>query len=304
VSRSAETFALPQRRRVSGIGFGSMRALRRGSGSDVAGSRPYVPGDDLRTIDRHASARLSSALDRDEWVVRQTYAEEAARVVVVADRRPSMRLFPPGLPWLSKPRALRTVTELVERSAAAAACVTGYLAAAGADEVEWLQPGRASAEAVADAAAGGDFTGPRTSLDHALEFLALHARLPAGSFVFLVSDFLEGPSADAFGDALARRWQLVPVVVQDPVWERSFPDVAGTVLPLADPATGRVRAVRLRTREVRAKREEHELRFTTLLDRLESFGLDPVVLPSHEPEPVLEAFKDWSERCAGTGGRL
>jgi uncharacterized protein (DUF58 family) len=69
------TFSLPQRRRVAGVGLGGMRSVRRGAGSDVAGSRPYLPGDDLRMIDRHASARLSSAHARDEWIVRQTYAD-------------------------------------------------------------------------------------------------------------------------------------------------------------------------------------------------------------------------------------
>ena len=38
-----------------------MHSARRGMGSDVAGSRPYLPGDDVDTIDWGASARLSSA---------------------------------------------------------------------------------------------------------------------------------------------------------------------------------------------------------------------------------------------------
>ena len=43
----------------SGLAFGAMHGGRRGSGSDVAGSRPYVPGDDPDTIDWAASARAS-----------------------------------------------------------------------------------------------------------------------------------------------------------------------------------------------------------------------------------------------------
>lgn len=301
---SAETFALPQRRRVAGLAFGSMRSIRRGSGSDVAGSRPYLPGDDIRTIDRAASARLSSAHARDEWVVRQTYADEAARVVVVADRRPSMGLFPDGLPWLRKPLALAAVVDVVSRSAAAAACVTGWLAAGDSAEPEWLPPGRSSAEALAAAARADRFDAPEDTLDRALDHLALRARLPTGSFVFLVSDFLAFPDADVLGEALARRWEVVPVVVQDPVWERSFPDVAGVLLPLADPATGSVRPVRLTKGEVRGLREAHELRWAETLDRLESFDLDPVVVDSHDPARVLAAFQAWADRGAGVGGRL
>lgn len=304
MARSGETFALPQRRRVAGLGFGSMRSLRRGSGTDVAGSRPYVAGDDMRTIDRAASARLSSARSRDEWVVRQTYADEAARVVVVVDRRPSMGLFPVGLPWLCKPRAIAVAADLVYRSAGAATCVTGYLEPGDGEEPLWLVPGRASAAEVGAAARGTRFAAAADSLDRALDFLSVRARLPTGSFVFVVSDFLRPPADDAIGTALARRWQLVPVVVQDPTWERSFPDVAGVVLQVADPETGHVTAVRLSRSEVRARREANELRFAGTLDRLESLDLDPVVVGSHEPAAVLEAFQAWSDRSTGVGGRL
>ena len=41
------TFPLIPRRRVIGLAFGGVRSVRRGSGSDVAGSRQYVPGDNL-----------------------------------------------------------------------------------------------------------------------------------------------------------------------------------------------------------------------------------------------------------------
>ncbi|MBV8258888.1 MAG: DUF58 domain-containing protein [Actinobacteria bacterium] len=298
------TFPLPERRRVSGLSFGGMRSVRRGSGSDVAGSRPYQPGDDVRTIDRHASARLSSAHGRDEFVVRQTFADEAARVVVVLDRRPSMALFPGELPWLHKPAALAAIASLIRRSASEALCVTGHLELDGAGDATWLVPGRASAEQLEEAAAGTRFDAAEDVLDHALAHLAAQARLPSGSFVFLVSDFLAPPADDAIGDALARRWQLVPVVVQDPVWERSFPEVSGAVLPVRDPVTGRVRAVRLSRKESRARREAHEQRWAETLGRFELFDLDPVVVDSHRPEEILESFMEWADRAGGVGGRL
>ena len=75
------------RRRLSGTPFGERPSTRRGRGSDVAGTRPYVPGDPVSTIDWFASARLSSARGEDEFVVRQLYAEEAPRVIVVSDTR-------------------------------------------------------------------------------------------------------------------------------------------------------------------------------------------------------------------------
>src|SRR5438132_157067 len=81
----AGVFPLYPRRRVRGRPFGSMPSSRRGGCFDPVSSRPYRPGDDLRRIDRHASARLSAARDSDELVVREHYAEEAARVVPVVD---------------------------------------------------------------------------------------------------------------------------------------------------------------------------------------------------------------------------
>ena len=101
------TFPLVPRRRVIGLSFGTMRSLRRGSGTDVAGSRPYRPGDDMDAIDWAASARLSTREGSDEFVVRERFAEEAPRVVIVCDRRPEMAFFAPPLPWLDKPQAMR-----------------------------------------------------------------------------------------------------------------------------------------------------------------------------------------------------
>ena len=63
--QATDVFPLVPRRRLVGLSFGGMHSARRGSGSDVAGSRPYQPGDDIRAIDWGASARLSSARAAD-----------------------------------------------------------------------------------------------------------------------------------------------------------------------------------------------------------------------------------------------
>jgi len=102
-----------------------MKSLRRGSGTDVAGSRPYRPGDDMDSIDWAASARLSTARGADEFVVRERFAEEAPKIVIVCDRRPEMACYGPPLPWLDKPKAMRTVVELVLASAGVAGGFVG-----------------------------------------------------------------------------------------------------------------------------------------------------------------------------------
>src|SRR5919197_4689791 len=132
-------FPLTPRRRLIGLSFGGMRSVRRGAGSDIAGSRPYRPGDDMDTIDWAASARLSSAHATDEFIVRERFAEEAPRVVIVADRRPEMSLFPDWLPWLSKPEAVRTATLMIADSTTAVRGLGGYLDLAEGD-IFWRPP--------------------------------------------------------------------------------------------------------------------------------------------------------------------
>src|SRR5262245_56617894 len=103
---AAAVFPLVPRRRVVGLAFGGIRTARRGNGSDIAGSRRYVPGDDVAWIDWAASARLSAAHDSDDFIVLELFADEAPRVIMVADHRSSMGIRPSPLRQLDKPEAL------------------------------------------------------------------------------------------------------------------------------------------------------------------------------------------------------
>src|SRR5262249_21020980 len=119
--------------------------------------------------------------------------------------------------------------------------------------------------------------------------------LPPGSFVFICSDFVRPPRPEAWLRALGFRWDLVPVVLQDPVWEQSFPPVGGLVVPFADPARGRVRKVRLSRGEAEVRREANETRLERLLAEFRSLGLDTVVVGDSSPEAVLVQFTTWAE---------
>jgi uncharacterized protein (DUF58 family) len=253
----AGVFPLRPRRRVRGRSFGSMPASRRGGCFDPVSSRPYRPGDDLRRIDRHASARLSAAHDSDELVVREHYAEEAAKVVLLVDPAPTMALFPEPLPWLHKPAAVESAAKLIEASAYRARCPVERLAAGAA----------AASEPAA----------------------------PRGTFVFVISDFLDPPTDDVWLAALDRGLDVIPVVVQDPIWEQSFPEVDGAVLPVVDPVDGRLRRVRLRRREAAERRAANEARLAALVEGLERLGLEPVLLGTADEECVLEGFLRWAD---------
>ena len=289
-------FPLIPRRRVLGLAFGGLHSVRRGHGSDVAASRPYRPGDDVGKIDWSASARLSLARGTDEFIVRETFAEEAPRVVVLADRRPPMSLFGEEWPWLQKPTAVREAVRLIGNSAVAARGLLGYFDEG--EDVPFWHPPRSEGE-LGRLDLERPFGAPEDTLVRGLRYLIEQRRdLPAGTFVFVLSDFLVAPARDDWLWALERRWEIVPVVIQDPVWEQSFPDVAGAVVPF-----GEAGLVRLSASEVVERRESNEERRRRLLYELRALDLDPVLLSSHEPRDVLFSFLSWADQRLFARGR-
>ncbi len=298
------TFPLVPRRRLIGLAFGSVRSARRGTGSDVASSRPYQPGDDVDAIDWAASAKLSAARGTDEFIVRERYSDEAPRVVILCDRRPAMELYPPGLPWLSKPTAMLEAGSMIADSAAKARGLIGYLDYAsggdgnGAGPPFWRPPhGQTDFWLVKESHLLFPlYLAPEDNLERAFAFLApLRRSLPAGTFVFVLSDFLNQPSPETWSTILELPWEVVPVVIQDPVWEQSFPDVSSVVVPLSEPGSGRLRLVRLSRREARERRAANEERTRETIAELEALGLEPIVLTTADRDEIFTKFLEWVE---------
>ena len=290
----AGTFPLIPRRRVIGLAFGGIRSVRRGSGSDVAGSRQYVPGDNLAWIDWAASARLSAVRDNDEFIVHEFFADEAPHVVMVADRRPSMGIRPSPLRRLDKPEALLESLRLIRESARVTRSLTAYLDHADG-ETTWRPP-RSERFAPQGTLEGRPFEAPADTVSRSLEHLRQHRReLPTQTFVFVLSDFLVPPDGRAWQQTLEQRWELVPVVIQDPVWEQSFPDVGALTVPYSDPDSGAVVPVYLTHAEAERLRDEHEERQAELLSFFRAFGTEPVVIDSHDPGEILGSFLRWAD---------
>ena len=292
------TFPLVPRRRLTGLPFGDRPSRRRGPGSDIIGARDYQRGDPVSSIDWRASARLSAASGQDHFIVREHAADETPRVVIVCDRRPAMGLFDESLPWLSKPAALLAAATAIAMSAAAAHTDVGLIDYAGLDERGgepfWLAPTHVDGVYVTNEREGPStpFDAPENGLETALLFLGrLRSTLPTGSFVFLLSDFLVAPPYEALLLAVGRGWDVVPVVIQDPVWEQSFPAVGS----VADPGRSGIRLVRLSRREAAARRMRNDDRLRGLLEELTGVGADPILLGTSDQHEVDQAFIGWAE---------
>ena len=309
MSDSELTFPLVTRRRLVGLAFGSLQSARRMTGTDVAGSRPYHPGDDMRTIDWNASAKLSAARSSDEFLVREHYAEEAPRVVLVCDRRPEMELFPEELPWLSKPTVMREAGRLIVDSAQRARGLIGYLDyAEGGVEPFWRPPHSQQDfwRTKESHLPHPSFRAPSDNVTHAIHHLIDARRaLPAGTFVFLLSDFIQPLDEEAWAEVVEMPWDVVPVVIQDPVWEQSFPPVGSVVVPVLEPTTGKLKLLRLSRREAAARRRRNEERIESLLNRFTAYGLEPILLSSADADEIFRGFLSWAEaRMYGLGVRL
>ena len=268
----------------------------------MSGSRPYEPGDPVSTIDWFASARLSSATGQDEFVVRDRAADEAPRVAIVCDRRPAMGIYDDPLPWLSKPLALAEVASAIAGSAAAAHCDIASIDFAGADAREgepyWLPPGRRDQVGliVERQAESTGFDAPEDNVSRSLQFLTRRrSDLPSGSFVFVLSDFLAPVPVETWLQLQPNGWDVVPVVIQDPTWEQSFPSVASVLVPLVDPVDGRAYSVRMTPRDVERRRDANERRHRELLELFASLGFDPVSIGSSSTDEIDRAFLEWAE---------
>jgi uncharacterized protein (DUF58 family) len=294
--RRVRPFALVARRRFSGVHAGDQRSPDRGEGDEVVGSRPYRPGDRIGRIDWAASARLSSARGADEFVVREFFADRAPRVVLVCDRRPSLGLYGESFPWLDKTAAIAGIVGVVAASVRAA---RGDLAYADATEsgTFWVPPGRARVvRALVDRISVPAAAPPR-SLERSLELLVRRrSALPAGTFVFVLSDFLEPPAARVWVRLRSLRFDVTPVVVEDPVWEQSFPRLGGVVLPVVDATLRGRRDVWVGRKDAERMALANEQRLQATLGDFRRLGLDPIVVGTQEGPELERLFHAWADR--------
>lgn len=203
---------------AEGIWAGSHRSPRKGSGIEFGGHRDYVPGDDLRWLDRHALMR------HGKLMVRQFETETDRTLVLLLDASRSMAYASKRAP----------AAKLAFAALLAAALSKLALAAGDPVGVDWLggdenrpqkpSAGRDTFDRIVDLL---EATTPGPGPDEVTVGRAL-ARISRvatrGSIIVLFSDLLDLPDtvAEAFSALATHDRTLVAVRVLDPV-EAEFP---------------------------------------------------------------------------------
>jgi len=228
-------------RMVSDVLAGQYRSAFKGRGMEFEEVRPYMFGDDVRSIDWNVSARAG------EPHVKVFREERELTVRLAVD--------------LSRSLAMGTRSELKRELVAEIAATLAFSAIRSndrvgmllfTDRIEAIVPPKKGARhvlrIVRDLLA---FTPQGRGTDIARALDELNASLSKRTVVCVISDFLAPAQAKPWEGALARlrrRHDVIPIIVTD-ARERELPDVG--IIDLEDLETGEVRAYDSSSRWVR-----------------------------------------------------
>jgi uncharacterized protein (DUF58 family) len=211
---------LRSREVAEGLYAGIHRSSLRGAGVEFGGYREYVPGDDLRWLDRR------SLLRHDRWVIRQFETETDRAVSLVLDASESMTYRGPRAPAAKIAYAAVVAAALARVALAngdpvsltfvAGTHTAPVRRASGGDQFERVVAALESAEP------GGDAYAEPDVLDRAIQAVARSTR--RGAIVVVLSDLLDWPDSAVDGVATLGAGGRVLVVVRvlDPA-EADFP---------------------------------------------------------------------------------
>jgi uncharacterized protein (DUF58 family) len=195
---------------AEGVWVGAHRSRRRGSGVEYGGQRPYVPGDDLRFLDRR------SLLKHDRLMVREFETDTDRSLWLCVDASASMAYRGREAPGAKLAYAALLAAALT-RVAVATRDPVGLAWLAGR-EPRPVRPsfGEAAFERVVSslevAAPGGQLCDSLEELERATRTLAQRAR--RGSMIVVLSDLLDLPEGAMGAVAALGASSRVLVVVQ------------------------------------------------------------------------------------------
>ena len=250
---------------------GDYHSTFKGQGVEFDEVRPYVPGDDVRTIDWNVTARTGQPF------IKRFSEERELTVLFLVDISGSQTY---GSVSRSKAELAAEVTALLALTAIKNQDKIGLIIFS--DKIVKYIPPRKGRQPVMrivrEVLAAEDEATGRTDLAGAIRFL--NGVQKRKCVVFLVSDFQDA-GYEKLLRVVARRHDVVCVSVSDPA-ERQLPDAG--LAELEDPETGELVLVDTSDRSVRAafaeKAAEEE---ATLLRFFNRSGIDHVELSTDKP---------------------
>jgi uncharacterized protein (DUF58 family) len=307
LARAARLLTLRSRREASGLFAGNYASAFRGGGLEFEESRPYVPGDDVSTIDWNAAARTG------ELFVKRFREERNQTLLFGLDVSASMGF---GSAGRSKAATAAHALALVASAAARAGDRTGLVAFDAGVRGE-VAPGRGGAHGLRVIRAAVAWAGaPRgaTRLEGAVRALLVHARRRC--VIFLLSDFrdpdlLPAPSGAARGRApvaeaparlggalaeLARRHDVIAAPLVDPA-DEELPEL-GSLLVSDPERPASVRLLRTGSASLRRRyREAARAARARLARELRRSGVECVWLRT-DRSPLHALARFFRERAA------
>ncbi len=302
-------------RQVADVMAGAYLSVFKGRGMEFDEVRPYVPGDDVRTIDWNVTARTG------EPHVKRFVEERELTVMLLVDVSASQDF---GSGRRSKLEAAVELSALLALSAVENGDKVGLLLFHGGADT-YIPPrkgGKHALRIVREVLARGQgiAEGPKrrellpafvrkwfarlqtltkseprrsTSIAAALEFC--RQVLPRRAVLFLISDFLDDGYLQVLRHA-NRKHDVVAALITDPR-EADMPP-AGLVT-LEDAESGRTRLVDTRSSEFRTELARRaETRRKDLADQLRATGMDLVAFDASGSmvDPLLRFFKERERR--------
>jgi uncharacterized protein (DUF58 family) len=287
--RRVQLVELRARRLVMDLLAGPYRSVFRGRGLEFEDIREYQPGDDVRSIDWHATARSGVVQ------IKQNIEERCLTVMLAVDLSASGDF---GSGHQSKRELAAELAAVLALSAAVNNDRVGL--ALFTDTLEQYLPprtGRRQALAIVAAILDHQPRSRRTSMDRALRTLG--SLLRHRTTLFVLSDFIDQGFARALR-LISLRHDTVAVAIHDPV-EACLPNLGWLVCE--DAESGEL--VEFHTSDPRFRRAfevERLARVSALKETFRRAGVDTVSCEAGKPyQRALLEFFDRRQQQNGRG---
>lgn len=306
-------------RQVADVLAGEYLSVFKGVGMEFDEVRPYVPGDDIRSIDWNVTARTGVPF------VKRFVEQRELTVVLLVDISPSLNfgsatrskreaatefsallafsaienndkigllLFNDSVDCFIPPRkgqkhALRIVRELLARS------TDEERQTPTAQEPLWRTIGKRLAGAFSRLKIRSKTQDRKTNIAQALQFC--HQILHRRAVIFLISDFLDEGYLDALR-SVHRKHDLISVLVND---DREFNPTDAGLITLQDPETGAIRELDTASAVFRERASQSaKSRVAAIRQQFNASGCDLIQIDATQPviDPLLRFFKQRQRR--------